>query len=453
MRNILLTAPLAAVIALGAAGSAQAGTATLWGCHGPTGAPLGADGLQALGTSGATANTNGAGCSGSGPSDGLRLSFNGNSPTNGTFAAWRITSPGGVTVIGATIERTLSGFGNASAQPAAYRLRSGDAAGTALEQRLTNESGANGQATIAGNAAGNFVEAQLRCDAPATCAVPGGPVVDIRSLALTVNDLNPPNGSIAGLTEPARGVATINVQASDQGLGLQKAELFVDGVLRQATDLAGPACADIAPSRGGNDLPIGVACPKTGNAALAVDTTTLGNGNHRFLVVLTDLSGNAVELLNRDVRVDNSAVQPGSTSVAINIGGALQEGLVGAESLPLTSAPGRCLSPRLTMALSQRPASRDRRGVPIFKKGRRYRFRGKLTCLSNGKRVIAPRGTAIEVVNRIGGRAVSKSGASVRTRGEITWFNPANYTTREIEFRYRPRTGAAARVTQRIIVR
>lgn len=450
MRNFLLTAPLAAAIALAAAGSAQAGTATLWGCHGPTGAPLGTDGLLALGNGSAIANTTGSGCSGSGASDGLRLAFTSSTPQNGSLAAWRITSPGGVTVTSAAIERTLRDFGTASAQPGAYRLRTGT--GASVEERLSSDGTANGTLSTGGAASGDFVQAQLSCEAPTTCTT-NFPTVDVRSLSLTVNDAFPPNGSVSGLTEPARGTASINVQASDQGLGLLKAELTVDGVLRQTADLAGASCVDIGPARAGYDLPVGVACPKTGNTALTVDTTGLANGNHRFVVTLTDISGNAVELLNRDVRVDNSAARPGSTSVAINIGGGLQEGLVGAESLPLTSAPGRCLSPRLTMVLSQRPASRDRRGVPIFKKGRRYRFRGKLTCLSNGKRVIAPRGTAIEVVNRIGGKAVSKSGASVRTRGEITWFNPANYTTREIEFRYRPRTGSAARVTQRIIVR
>ncbi|PTL55455.1 hypothetical protein [Paraconexibacter algicola] len=438
MRKTMIVAPLAVVAFTATTGLAQAGTVTYWGCHGPAGQALGTSGLQALSAGNATATTTGAGCSGTGANDGLRLAFTSSAPGTGSAASWRIVPPGGVRLTTAAAQRTLGGFGG-SGTPGLYRF--GSASGSLLEEVQTT-SAAAGTATASGVAAGPFAEASLGCEAgfPTTCGGAGA-VVDLASLSVTVSDDNAPDGAVGGLGEPARNVMTFGATTSDQGAGLERADLFVDGVLRQSVDLAG-ACTDIGPARPGKDLPAGVACPTTASPSFSFDTRTVADGQHRFVLRLTDLSGNVSTILDRDVRIDNSP--------AVN---RLPDGSVLGQALPLTADPGRCLVPRLTVRLSQQPVGRTSSGAAIFAKGKRYRFRGTLTCRDRGKRVVAPAGTAVEVLNIVRGRFAAKSGATVRQRGAITWFNPTNYSTRTIRFRYVPSTGNAARVNIPIVVR
>lgn len=441
MRKTLLAAPVALAILAGPTAAAQAGTVTYWGCHGPAGQALGLDGLLATNAGNAIATTVGSGCSGTAAGDGLRLAFTSAAPASGSSAAWRITSPGGVTVSAASAQRALSGFGGpGGGQPGVYRFAS---SGGGIIEQLETTAAAGGAGTVTGAASGAFAETSLTCTSsfPAACSGSAA-VVDVSALTLTVSDDRAPNGSVGSLSEPGRNTMSFVATTSDEGTGLERVELLVDGVLRQTVDLAGAACADIGPARPGVDLAVGVACPKSATPTLSFDTKTVADGKHRFVVRVTDLSGNVSTILDRDVRIDNSP--------AVN---RLPDGSVLGQALPLTADPGRCLVPRLTVRLSQRPVGRTSSGAAIFAKGKRYRFRGTLTCLDKGKRVVAPAGTAVEVLNIVRGRFAAKSGATVRQRGAITWFNPTNYSTRTIRFRYVPSTGNAARVNIPIVVR
>jgi hypothetical protein len=95
------------------------------------------------------------------------------------------------------------------------------------------------------------------------------------------------------------------------------------------------------------------------------------------------------------------------TSVSVTV-------VVGSTGTEIAAEEPTCL-PQLTMRLAQRPL-RWRRGVPVLRAGRTYRFAGRLTC--------APEGTVVEgadgrITTRIayrGGRTVefSAHGAAVR---------------------------------------
>jgi len=67
-----------------------------------------------------------------------------------------------------------------------------------------------------------------------------------------------------------------------------------------------------------------------------------------------------------------------SVSVTVEVGGSTDAAAF--------DAPEAC-APQLTMRLDQRPL-RWRRGVPVLRTGRTYRFAGRLTC--------APEGTVVE---------------------------------------------------------
>ncbi len=70
------------------------------------------------------------------------------------------------------------------------------------------------------------------------------------------------------------------------------------------------------------------------------------------------------------------------------------------------------------MFLAQRPL-RIKRGVPVLAAGRKYRFRGRLTCLIEGRRKAAPRGTLVQVRDRRKGRTIERPAARVKTGGAL----------------------------------
>lgn len=62
--------------------------------------------------------------------------------------------------------------------------------------------------------------------------------------------------------------------------------------------------------------------------------------------------------------------------------------VIGSQVTAIDPEPAEACAPELTMRLDQRPL-RWRRGLPVLRAGRSYRFAGRLTC--------APEGTAVEI--------------------------------------------------------
>ena len=70
------------------------------------------------------------------------------------------------------------------------------------------------------------------------------------------------------------------------------------------------------------------------------------------------------------------------------------------------------------MGLASKPL-RYRRGVPVLAAGRTYRYAGRLTCRIDGRRRPAPRGTKIQVRNRLRGWTISKPTITLRKAGDV----------------------------------
>jgi hypothetical protein len=102
------------------------------------------------------------------------------------------------------------------------------------------------------------------------------------------------------------------------------------------------------------------------------------------------------------------------------------------------------------MELSQKPLKVSK-GVPVLQSGKRYRFRGKLTCLIGNKRRSAPARTPIELLNTIGKRTYRKGGATVRDNGAITLIL-AYKSSRTLVFRYTNPDGRRSQVKLKIKV-
>jgi hypothetical protein len=213
--------------------------------------------------------------------------------------------------------------------------------------------------------------------------------------------------------------------------------------------LGGASCTDLSPGDPAIDLRVDESCPQVvSGAPLSVDTTGVTDGAHRLVVRATDAGGNSTTISDQAVEVINTAPQPSATAT-LGVGTGAISGAGGASGGG-ASALEPCPSPRLSMRLSQRPLRRSR-GVAVLRARRRYRFAGRLTCLVAGRRVSAPQGLGVELLNVVRGRTLRKTGMTVRRRGRLTIIL-AYRSSRAIIFRYRATDGRTARVRIRIRV-
>lgn len=240
--------------------------------------------------------------------------------------------------------------------------------------------------------------------------------------AAVAADTTAPAGAVGGVRDPAAGILELTVRATDDGAGLSVATGSLGGRVLDTARFDSGGC-----------------CPAVGEVRLRVPTALVADGPQRLVVQVTDGAGNAAKLVDQVVTVINTPPlhQPIVTVVVGSRGGGPSPSPGPGGSPP--PAPGfRCRAPRLSMTLAQRPV-RYRRGVPVLAAGRRYRFHGQLTCLIDGRRVVAPRGTLVRVRSRRPGRTFVKPSVRVGGKGRVV-ARLAFRTSRSVSFSVRPAT-------------
>jgi hypothetical protein len=216
------------------------------------------------------------------------------------------------------------------------------------------------------------------------------------------------HGAVGGLRDPAAGTLQLNVRVTETtGVGVRRASAMLGGHLLDSQYFADPACAS------------GV-CPTVATVDLAVPTTAVPDGTARLEVTVEDATGTVTHVVDQTITVVNKPVVSNPT-VVVSVGGGAknpQSGPNGPGGPAGPSGTDGCRSPRLSMFLAQRPL-RIKRGVPVLAAGRKYRFRGRLTCLVEGRRKAAPRGTLVQVRDRRNGRSIERPAARVKTGGAV----------------------------------
>jgi hypothetical protein len=239
------------------------------------------------------------------------------------------------------------------------------------------------------------------------------------SVALGALDTTSPGGSVGGVRNPASGTLELRLYAYDVGSGLANAGASLDGGASAFVRLGSGACPERpAP---GSEPPPGAECPESvSGVPLSLDTRSVADGARRLRVRVTDGAGNTATLVDQEIVVRN-AVTPGGTQATVSvgvtsqsIGSPLEEG---GGSRP--SPPGKgvgCRRPKLKMRLARKPLWRTLpKHVPVLWFGRRYPFKGKLTCLApSRKRVAAPKGTRVGVYYRVWHRSFKRPRGPVR---------------------------------------
>ena len=246
-----------------------------------------------------------------------------------------------------------------------------------------------------------------------------------------------PAGAVSGVRDPASGVLRLVVLATADE-GLRSARAGLDGATAATTSFG----CDAEPA----------ACPSAGEATLLVPTAGVPDGPHRLTVTVTDAAGQEARLVDRVVTVANAPVlQQTTVTVRVGTGGPGDGGPGDSGDPPAT--PAACASPRLKV----RAAWRDPRvrGVRLaLRAGRRYPFAGRLTCVRDGRRVPAARGTRIVLAQKRDGLALRRRVVRVRADGRFAVRIKAR-SRRTLVFRLRAgdRTVASVRLPVLVLPR
>lgn len=473
MRTANITAAAIALVAAAAfdVATAHAGSVTLWACHGPGGEGLGAAPFVSATEGDGGAEAIGLGCGGPSGTGGLSATLSESGSASGSSASWRLPVPAGATLESVRVARTTSGFGAPpiAGDPQWYRAWTSSAT-------LEFASLESGSASLSGErsfdpASGEYVSLGVGCGPVGDCA--GPPVgVEISSIALGVEDDSPPTGEVTGVESPVAGGTTLHLllKASDPGLGLASAQASLDGQTQTVVPLGGPSC----PEHPSANLTYGADCPHSvAGVPLSIDVGQ--PGAHELRVSVTDAAGNTATVLDRTITVESQQPSPGSNTITLGVGGEPPHtgsgegegnekgkekgkgkgkgGVLGSAS----SGAGVCRSPLLSMRLASKPlrwVKRQRRRIPLLRARHDYVFRGRLTCLSNGRRISAPTGTVLHVYYKIGRQRAKLSGRGTMTvhngtlEGNLRAILGYSYTSsRTLVFRYHPGAGVLVQVT------
>jgi hypothetical protein len=452
-------------VGLAAAGSASAKEVTLWACHGPDGTPLGAamfSGGQLVGD----------GCAGNGT--GFEAGAVRTVRTDLNGISLRI--PPGLVLKQALITRRTTGMGSEGGvgrYAATFKWYTGP---QSHRDPIHTQELDSATTDVSGDVTGVAPASALDSDGLVAFTVTGdGTAADFQRIGLTVDDPADPTASIGGISTPSMSAQLIDpkkeatkdnvlpthvsVWASDLGVGLWKAELFVDGRKAGSVEYvndgnAGRKCVDAM--NAGAPLPLSNDCQLSSNKDILLDTTDWPDGPHTLAVKVYDASGRVADVLKNYATTFVNHPDHGNPSANLNIGSGnsgqqngSSNGNNGSGGVAGESATS-CNSPRLSMELSQRPLKVSN-GVPVLLSGKRYRFRGKLTCVIDGKRRSAPPKTPIELLNTIGKHTYRKGGATVRDKGAITLIL-AYKSSRTLVFRYTNPDGRRSQVKLKIKV-
>jgi hypothetical protein len=256
------------------------------------------------------------------------------------------------------------------------------------------------------------------------------------------------SGSLSGYPSPAGGVEakyqsiTVTVTGTSTGSPLADAAMTVDGA---------------AAGAGSHGFDCKTADCANANASIPLKTTDYTDGVHHMVVTVRN-QGGETSTVAADIEIWNNRPNQCPTDSPPNTCNAQLS--IGSDPTVEQPAPGpggggnngsveganetSCKSPRLSMSLAQKPL-RVSHGVPVLLKNKSYRFTGRLTCLINGKRKSATKGTRIEVRNTVGSKIVKKPGAKVGSGGKITVL--LKYpSARTIEFRFTNADGKTSKV-------
>jgi len=452
----------AGLLAVGTSSASAANDIWYWACTGPSGEAL------------TTAFQGGSGSC----AEGITVTPTGNS---GDLAF--PTIPSNSQISGVKLTRSFSGFNQAGASGTYTASVNGGALESAAVSGAAPADGSVDFPVTPSGGNGDTLRLKLNC--ATGCAT--APAVKLTGAAVKVTDVaSAPAVAVGGKSSPIAGPMTLDVRATEAGVGLDYAEAYLANAANTAVvgsavsyhfrdaDASYAGCKDLTPGTATVDLPLGALCPTVGSTprvnepgALTINTAARDgagnpvypNGNYTLVVRVVDLAGRStifregtalptVEVLNNpnlgqssqtlSIGTSGIATTPGATNTTTNGGG-----VAGASA-------SQCTSPRLSVELAQKPM-RVTKGTPVLQKSKRYLFKGRLTCVVNKKRQSAPKRARIDLQTKVGKKTTDVSGTTVAAKGAFKII--LSYTSsRTLIFRFTNSEGKRAQVSIKVKV-
>lgn len=264
------------------------------------------------------------------------------------------------------------------------------------------------------------------CPADCTLRDDGG-YVGVLSASFDVDDPSAPVGGLVGSGADAQvwsGVVRLRLNAVDEGSGLYRAVVVVDGADALAVPLGEGTCRDIGSDPAVNEFAAARPCPlRIDDGALHVDSAALPQGRHEVRVALEDAAGNRTMIFGPVVRMiaANGAIGPGSD---LSLRGA-------------ANGEGASDDARLTAHWGRRGA----RTRLVSRFGRSHVVRGRLRT-ADGTPVAR---AVLDVISRttaVDARTLAKrNGPVTGADGRWSLVLPRNVSSRDVTFRYRSHVG------------
>lgn len=251
--------------------------------------------------------------------------------------------------------------------------------------------------------------------------------VRVADAQFDVDDPSAPVGGLVGSGADAQvwsGVVRLRLNAVDEGSGLYRAVVVVDGADASVVPLGEGACRDIGSDPAVNEFAAARPCPlRIDDGALHVDSAALPQGRHEVRVALEDAAGNRTVIFGPVVRMiaANGAIGPGSD---LSLRGA-------------ANGEGASDDARLTAHWGRRGA----RTRLVSRFGRSHVVRGRLRT-ADGTPVAR---AVLDVISRttaVDARTLAKrNGPVTGADGRWSLVLPRNVSSRDVTFRYRSHVG------------
>lgn len=292
---------------------------------------------------------------------------------------------------------------------------------------MTSEAGYSGEPPLSQAVApSSYFSIGFACPADCTLGTDGGFAQVLRA-QFDVDDPSPPTGGLLGSAVDAQvwsGAMRLTLNAVDQGSGVYRALVVVDGADALSAALAGGACRDVGPDPAVNEFVVPRPCPlRIDSGAVDVDSAVLPQGRHEVRVALEDAAGNRTWIFGPVMRTiaANGPIGPGSD---LSLRGPAN-GEEASDQARLTAHWGR----------------RTQRSRLMSGYGRRHVVYGRL---------VGPDGTPItkatlDVVSKttaVNARELAKrNGPVTDADGRWSLVLPRTVSSRDVTFRYRSHVG------------
>jgi len=287
-----------AIVVLGpalAAPSADAAGYTVWSCRAADGSPVGTSAWQGSGSTGTRTDD----CASGGA---LRATLAPSDTTDGEVSGWQFTPPSGTTIEryrlwrAAVVPSTSTGFSAGVAEAAGLGVQ-GFSDGCFLSDGIANCG--DGSLTDpddlgndTGDHLGSFPGLTVAARCAANCAATAAPAASVaiyRSAVDLTDNAAPVVGPAVGtLFDPGAlpGRHSLLVTVADQGGGVARTDLLIDGAVAQSTTTGGTCVEPYA---------VAVPCAARSDRGFVVDTSGFAIGAHSAVVRVVDAAGNVTD--------------------------------------------------------------------------------------------------------------------------------------------------------------